>query len=131
MNSIEDHPPLTEQEYQEALQEIEQIFDAQLGTPEGDRLDVLVTLVDAYETEHYPIPLPDPIEAIEFHMDRLGLTPEDLEPLIGSRRRVSEVLNRKRPLTICMIRNLSAKLDISAEILLQEYPLVGAGSKSE
>jgi HTH-type transcriptional regulator / antitoxin HigA len=114
---------LVDKDYTEALQEVDRIFDAQPGTPEDDRLEVLVTLVEAYEARHYAIPLPDPIEAIAYPMERLGLRRKDLEPLIGSRARVSEVLNRKRPLTIRMIRNLSAKLGISAEALLQEYPL--------
>ena len=121
---MEIKPILTEQDYTDALQAIDEIFDAQPGTPEGDRLEVLVTLVGAYEARHYSIPLPDPIAAIEYHMQRLKLSRKDLEPLIGSRSHVSEVLNRKRPLSIRMIRNLSAGLGISAEALIQEYPLV-------
>jgi HTH-type transcriptional regulator/antitoxin HigA len=121
---MEIKPILTEQDHTDALQAIDEIFDAGPGTPEGDRLEVLATLVEAYEARHYSIPLPDPIAAIEYHMQRLGLTRKDLQPLIGSRARVSEVLNRKRPLTIRMIRNLSAELGISAQALLQEYPLV-------
>ena len=117
-------PILSEQDYNETLQAIDEIFEALPGTPDGERLEVLVTLVEAYETRHYAIPLPDPISAIEYHMQRLGLTRKDLEPLIGSRSRVSDVLNRKRPLTIRMIRNLSRELGISAEALIQEYPLV-------
>lgn len=118
-------PIRTENEYEEALAQIDAIFDSQPGTPEGDLLEVLTILVEAYEEDHYPIAPPDPIEAIEFHMERLGLTRRDLEPFIGSRARVSEILNRRRPLTIAMIRRLQVGLGIPAEILLQRYPLVG------
>ncbi len=86
-------------------------------------MEILVALVSVYEEEHYPIPLPDPIEAIKFHMERLGLARKDLEPYIGHRARVSEILNRKRPLTLRMIRNLSKGLEIPLEILVQEYAL--------
>lgn len=127
---MEIKPILSEQDYQDTLKEIERIFDSLPGTPESERLEVLAILVEAYEDLHYPIPLPDPIGAIKFHMDRLGLNRKDLEPLIGSRARVSEVLNRKRPLTIRMIRNLSAKLGISPDVLIQEYPLVESGSRA-
>lgn len=119
---MEIKPIRTDEDYQAALKEIEAIFDAQPGTPEGDRLEILVILVADYEEKHYPIPLPDPIEAIEFHMERLGLDRKDLEPWIGNRARVSEVLNRKRPLSLRMIRNLPKGLGISMEILVQEYP---------
>lgn len=115
-------PIRTEEDYLAALAEIEANFDAEPGTPEGDNLDILVALVEAYEEKHHPIPLPDPIEAIEFHMERLGLTRKDLEPWVGNRARVSEVLNRKRSLSIRMIRNLSKGLGIPPEILIQEYP---------
>ncbi len=116
-------PIKTEVDYEAALKEIEGLFGAQPDTPEGDRLEVLVMLVEAYEKQHYAIPLPDPIEAIIYHMERLGLSRRDLEPYIGSRSRVSEVLNRKRPLTLRMIRNLEAGLDIPAAILVQKYDL--------
>ena len=122
-------PVKTEMDYQEALEEIDTLFDAQPGTPEADRLEILVTLVEAYEAEHYPLPLPDPIAAIEFHMERLGLKRRDLEPLIGSRARVSEILNKKRPLTGRMIRNLHDGLGISYDILMQRYPLENEGEK--
>jgi HTH-type transcriptional regulator/antitoxin HigA len=112
-------PIKTEQDYQAALQQIDRLFDAQAGTAETDLLEVLVTLVEAYEARQSPIPLPDPVSAIEFHMDRLGLSRRDLEPLIGSRARVSEVLNRKRPLTTRMMRNLHDFLGISYDILMQ------------
>jgi HTH-type transcriptional regulator / antitoxin HigA len=98
-------------------------MDAAPGTPAHDRLEVLSILVEAYEAEHHPIPLPDPIGAIEFHMERLGLTRKDLTPYIGSRGRVSEIMNRKRPLTLRMIRNLEEALGIPAEILVQHYDL--------
>lgn len=114
-------PIKTETDYQSALKEIEKLFDAAPDTPEGDRLDVLVTLVEAYEEKHYSIPKPDPIEAILYHMESRGLTRRDLQPYIGSRARVSEVLNRKRPLTMEMIRNLHKGLGIPAEVLIQPY----------
>jgi HTH-type transcriptional regulator/antitoxin HigA len=121
-------PIRTENDYIEALAQIDSIFDAEPGTPEGDLLEVLTILVEAYEEEHYPIAPPDPIEAIEYHMERLGLTRRDIEPYIGSRARVSEILNRRRPLTLSMIRRLQDGLGISAEILLQRYPLADEGS---
>ena len=114
-------PIKTETDYQAALEEIEKLFDAAPDTPEGDRLEVLVTLVEAYEEKHYSIPKPDPIEAILYHMESRGLTRRDLQPYIGSRARVSEVLNRKRPLTMEMIRNLHKGLGIPAEVLIQPY----------
>ena len=119
-------PIRTEQDYDEALAKIDAIFDAQPGTPDGDLLEMLTILVEAYEEQHYPIAPPDPIEAIEFHVERLGLTRRDLEPYLGSRARVSEILNRRRPLTLAMIRKLQAGLGIPAATLLQTYPLVGA-----
>ena len=119
-------PIKTEADYQAALRAIDKLFDAKPDTPEGDRLDVLVTLVEAYEAKHHPVPLPDPIEAIEFHMERLGLTRRDLEPCIGNRSRVADVLNRRRPLTVEMIRRLEEKLDIPAAVLVQKYDLVPA-----
>jgi HTH-type transcriptional regulator/antitoxin HigA len=120
---MEIKPIHSDQDYKLALHEIEQNFNARPGMPQGDRLEVLVTLVEVYESHQFAILLPDPIEAILYHMERLGLARKDLEPMIGGRARISEVLNRKRPLTIRMIRNLSANLGISAETLLQEYPL--------
>ena len=114
-------PIKTETDYQAALEEIENLFDADPDTPEGDRLEVLVTLVEAYEEKHYSIPMPDPIEAILYHMESRGLTRLDLQQYIGSRARVSEVLNRKRPLSMEMIRNLHKGLGIPAEVLIQPY----------
>ena len=119
---MEVRPIKSEADYEAALAEIEALMHAERDTPEGDRLDVLVTLVQAYEAEHHPIEAPDPVAAIEFRMEQLGLTRADLEGLIGPSGRVAEVLNRKRPLTLRMIRRLSAALDIPAEILIQEYP---------
>jgi len=125
-------PIRTESDYEQTLAQIEAIFDAQPGTPEGDLLEVLTILVEAYEEQHYPIAPPDPIQAIEFHMERLGLTRRDLQPYIGSRARVSEILNRRRALTLPMIRKLHEGLGIPAETLMQRYPLAGsqpAGSR--
>ncbi len=102
-----------------AMAEIERLWGAKLGTPEGDRLDILATLVDAYETQHYPMDLPDPIEAIKFRMEQQGLTRKDLEGILGTRTRVAEVLNRRRGLSIHMIRRLHDKLGISADVLIR------------
>ncbi len=118
---MEIKPIKTETDYQATLQEIDRLFDAAPDTPEGDRLEVLATLVEAYENKHYDIPLPDPIEAILYHVESRGLSRRDLEPYIGSRARVSEVLNRKRPLSMTMIRKLHAGLGIPADILIQPY----------
>jgi HTH-type transcriptional regulator/antitoxin HigA len=112
-------PIRSEADYDEALAEVERLWGSKLGTPDGDRLDILATLIEAYEDKHYPMDLPDPIEAIKYRMERQGLTRKDLEPMIGTRTRVAEVLNGKRNLSITMIRNLHAKLGISAEILIQ------------
>jgi len=112
-------PIRSKADYEKALKEFERLWGARSGTPRGDRLDVLGTLIDAYETEHYPIDLPDPIEAIKFRMEQQGLTRKDLEPLIGSRTRVAEVLNRKRNLSIAMIRRLHQRLGIPAEVLIR------------
>jgi HTH-type transcriptional regulator/antitoxin HigA len=106
-------------DYEKALAEVERLWGAKSGTREGDRLDVLATLIDAYEAEHYPMEPPDPVEAIKFRMEQLGLSRKDLEPLIGTRTRVAEVLNRKRSLSIGMIRRLHNHLGISAEVLIQ------------
>jgi HTH-type transcriptional regulator/antitoxin HigA len=112
-------PIRTAADYEKALTEIERLWGAKSGTPRGDRLDVLATLIDAYEAEHYPMDPPDPIEAIKFRMEQQGLTRKDLEPLIGTRTRVAEILNRKRSLSIGMIRRLHARLGISAEVLIR------------
>lgn len=112
-------PIRSKADYEKAMKEFERLWGARSGTRRGDRLDVLGTLIDAYETEHYPIDLPDPIEAITFRMEQQGLTRRDLEPLIGSRTRVAEVLNRKRNLSIAMIRRLHERLGIPAEVLIR------------
>jgi HTH-type transcriptional regulator/antitoxin HigA len=112
-------PIRTEADYDAAMAEIEHLWGAKNGTPKGDRLDVLVTLVEAYEAKHYPMDPPDPIEAIRFRMEQQGLTRKDLEPMIGTRNRIAEVLNRKRSLSIDMIRRLHDGLGISADILIQ------------
>ena len=111
-------PIKTEADYRTTLKEIETLMAAKYLTPEGERLDVLVTLVEAYEAKHYPIDLPDPVEAIKFAMEQRGLTVKDLVPMIGGTNRVCEVLNRKRPLTLQMIRRLHKGLGISAECLI-------------
>ena len=116
-------PVRTEADYERALKDIETLMDARPGTPKGDELDVLATLVEAYEAEHHPIESPDPIALIEFAMEQRGADRADLEPIIGSRGRVSEVLNRKRPLTIAMIRNLKEEWGLPADVLVQPYPL--------
>lgn len=112
-------PIRTEADHERAMTEVERLWGAKSGTPEGDRLDVLVTLVEAYEKEAYPFDSPDPIEAIQFRMEQLGLSRKDLEPFIGSRARVAEVMNRKRGLSIDMIRRLNEGLGISADILIR------------
>ena len=116
-------PIKTESDYEAALAEIERLMGAEPNTPEGDKLDVLTTLVETYEEKHYPIDPPDPIEAIIHEMESQGLTRKDLERYLGSRARVSEILNRKRSLSLQMIRNLQEGLGISAEILINPYPL--------
>ena len=105
------------------LAEIETLMRAEPGTPEGNRLDVLATLVEAWEARHMPIEAPDPIAAILFMMEQKGMQRRDLEPAIGSRARVAEILNRRRALTLPMIRALSRLLDLPADVLVQDYAL--------
>lgn len=112
-------PIRTEADYESALAEIEKLWGAKSGTPKGDRLDVLATLTDAYEAERFPMDPPDPIDAIKFRMEQQGLTRRDLEEIIGTRTRIAEVLNRKRALSIGMIRRLHKTLGISAEVLIR------------
>jgi HTH-type transcriptional regulator/antitoxin HigA len=112
-------PIKTAADYEAALAEIERLWGSSIGTPASDRLDILATLVDAYENEYYPMDPPDPIEAIKFRMEQQGLTRKDLEGILGTRTRVAEVLNRRRGLSINMIRQLHEKLGISAEVLLR------------
>lgn len=119
-------PIHTEADYAATLKEISALMqsDPAPGTLEGDRLDILTTLVQAYEARHFPVGAPDPVEAIKFRMEQSGLTVKDLEPIIGKRNRVYEVLNRKRPLTLAMIRRLHQRLGIPAEVLIAD---TGAG----
>jgi HTH-type transcriptional regulator/antitoxin HigA len=112
-------PIRTEADYEAALAEVERLWGAKAGTPKGDRLDVLATLIDAYEGQHFPMDPPDPIEAIKFRMEQQNLTRKDLEGIVGSRTRIAEVLNRRRGLSINMIRRLHDKLGISTDILIQ------------
>jgi HTH-type transcriptional regulator / antitoxin HigA len=112
-------PIRSRQDYEAALEEVDRLWGATAGTRTGDRLDVLATLIDAYEAEHYPLDPPDPIEAIKFRMEQQGLTRRDLEELIGTRTRIAEVLNRKRGLSRGMIRRLHERLGISAEVLIR------------
>jgi HTH-type transcriptional regulator/antitoxin HigA len=114
-------PIKSQADYQAALKEIERLFDAKPNTPQGDRLEVLTTLVEAYEEQHYGLPLPDPVEAIRYYMESRGLTRRDLEPYLGRRGRVAEVLSRRRSLTLAMIRRLHEGLGIPAEVLIQPY----------
>jgi len=117
MKSI--RPLKSEADHKAALAEIGRLWGARSGTSKGDRLDVLATLVDAYENEHFPMDPPDPIEAIKFRMEQRGLTRKDLEGILGTRSRVAEVLNRRRSLSINMIRSLHAKLGIPADVLIR------------
>jgi HTH-type transcriptional regulator / antitoxin HigA len=112
-------PIRTAADHKRALAEVGRLWGARSGTPDGDRLDVLATLIDAFEAEHYPIDPPDPVEAIKFRMEQQGLSRKDLEPLLGTRTRVAEVLNRKRGLSIAMIRRLHDRLGISVEVLIR------------
>jgi len=118
---MEIRPIRSEADYQAALREVSAYFDNEPApdTPEGERFEILLTLVAAYEARHYAIDLPDPVEAIKFRMDQAGLTPKDLVPLIGRLNRVYEILNRKRPLTLNMIWKLHEALGIPAECLIQ------------
>jgi HTH-type transcriptional regulator / antitoxin HigA len=115
---VDIHPIRNDKDHARALRQIEKLWGARAGTPEADTLEVLVTLVDAYEANHHPIDPPDPIDAIEFRMAQMGLERADLEPIIGTRARVSEVLNRRRRLTITMITKLRDKLGIPADVLI-------------
>jgi len=116
-------PIKTEADYRVALKSMELLFDAPVGTPESDEADILGLLIDEYEKKHYPIEAPDPIEAIKIRMEEMRLNPKDLIPMLGTRSRVSEILNRKRKLTVEMIRNLNRKLNISPQILIKDYEL--------
>jgi HTH-type transcriptional regulator / antitoxin HigA len=117
--AVDIKPIKTRRDYRRTLKEIEGLMRAKRNTPAGDRLDVLVVLVEAWEAKHYPLDLPDPIEAIKYHMEQSGLSPQDLIPFIGGRNRVYEVLARKRPLTLKMIWRLHKGLGIPAESLIK------------
>lgn len=112
-------PIRSEADHEAALEEVGRLWGARNGTPEGDRLDILATLIDAYEKEHQPIDPPDPIEAIKFRMEQQGLSRKDLEPIFGTRSRTSEVLGRRRGLSLEMIRQLHDRLHIPAEVLIR------------
>jgi HTH-type transcriptional regulator/antitoxin HigA len=116
-------PIKTKSEYKAALKEIDLLFDVPDKTPEADRLEILVMLVEKYEAQHFPIPAPDPIDFLNYAMETRGLTRKDLELYIGNRGRVAEVLNRARPLTLAMIRRLSEGLKLPADILIADYKL--------
>jgi len=117
-------PIKTEADYRSALKRLEEIFDAKLGTQESDELDILGLMVDDYENKHYPIEAPDPIEAIKIRMEEMHLKQVDLIPEIGGKSRVSEILNRKRRLTVDMIRKLATRLNLSANLLIKDYQLM-------
>lgn len=114
-------PIKTESDYDQALKRLEVIFDAKQGTPEGDELEILSILIDEYEQSHFPIDLPDPVEAIKFRMEQMGYTQNDLANVIGRKSRASEILSKKRKLSLSMIRNLHEKMNIPTEVLIQEY----------
>ncbi len=114
-------PIKTKKDYQAAMNRLETIFDAKPGTPEGDELEVLGILIDKYEQEHYPIDYPDPIEAIKFRMEQMGYSQSDLAKVVGLKSRASEILNKKRKLTLEMIRQLHQALGIPTDVLIQSY----------
>lgn len=114
-------PIKSEKDYEQAMERLAFIFDAKKGSKDGDELEILSILIEKYENEHFPIGYPDPIEAIKFRMEQMGLKQKDLADAVGFTSRVSEILTKKRKLTVEMIRNLSLKLNIPTEILVQEY----------
>ena len=114
-------PIRNDKDYQKALDRLEKIFDSKKGTKEGDELEILSILVEKYENEVAPIEMPDPIEAIKFRMEQMGMKPKDLATVVGFKSRVSEILNKKRKLTLTMIRKLNTVLNIPTEVLIQEY----------
>ncbi len=118
---MEIKPINTEKDYQQALNRLELIFDAKKGTEKGDELEILSILVDTYESKNFPIGMPDPIEAIKFRMEQMGMKQKDLAEVVGFKSRVSEILNKKRKLTLGMIRKISFTLHIPTEVLVQEY----------
>lgn len=116
-------PITTEKDYQEALERLELIFDARKGTPEGNELEILSILIDKYENENFPIGMPDPIEAIKFRMEQMGISNKELAEILGYKSRVSEILTKKRKLSLAMIRKLHTYLSIPTEVLIREYTL--------
>jgi HTH-type transcriptional regulator / antitoxin HigA len=114
-------PVKTEKDYEEALRRLEIIFDAEVGTPEGDEAQILGMLIEQYENEHFPIGLPDPVEAIKFRMEQMGYSQADLADIVGLKSRASEILNKKRKLSLEMIRKLHDKLNIPTDVLIQAY----------
>jgi HTH-type transcriptional regulator/antitoxin HigA len=114
-------PIRNEKDYQKALNRLELIFDAKKGTVKGDELEILSILIDQYENENFPIGMPDPIEAIKFRMEQMGMKQKDLVEIVGFKSRVSEIMNRKRKLTLDMIRKLNTTLHIPTEVLVQDY----------
>lgn len=114
-------PIRNEADYQQALERLEVIFDARRGTEEGDELEILAMVIDNYENENFPIEMPDPIAAIKFRMEQLGLKQKDLVEMVGFKSRVSEIMNKKRKLTLDMIRKLNTNLNIPTEVLIQDY----------
>ncbi len=113
----------TKEQYMQALKALDKVFDAEEGTPESDRADLLAIVVDDYEKRHYPIEAPDPIEAIKIRMEEMELRQKDLINEIGGKSRVSEILNKKRRLSVEMIRKLETRLNLSASVLVKDYPL--------
>jgi HTH-type transcriptional regulator / antitoxin HigA len=126
---IEVRPIRSEEDYDAAVARIEKLMSAEPDSAEEDELDILVTLVDAYEEKHFPMDAPDPVSAIQFRMEQQGLTRKDLEPMIGSRARVSEVMTGKRPLTLAMVRRVKAGLGISADLLVGTGKTVAKGRR--
>jgi HTH-type transcriptional regulator / antitoxin HigA len=126
---VQVRPIKTNADYEAALARAEALMNAEPNTIEADELDVLATLIEAYEDGHFPMDLPDPVDAIKFQIEQQGLTRKDLEPLTGSRARVAEVLNRSRGLSLAMVRRLNAKLGIPVEVLIQEQTRVSRGAK--
>lgn len=126
---IQVQPIRSEQDHDRVLARIDELMGAKFGTPEGDELDILATLVDAYEEKHFPMDAPDPVSAIQFRMEQQGLTRKDLEPMIGSRARVSEVMTGKRQLTLAMVRRVKAGLGISADLLVGTGKTVATGRR--
>jgi len=121
LTAMEIKPIKTDKDYNQALERLETIFDAKKGSPEGDELEVLGILVDQYENQHFPIGLPDPIEAIKFRMEQMGYNQTDLANIVGLKSRASEILNKKRKLSLEMIRQLHDRLNIPTDVLIQTY----------